>query len=135
MDQMLGMSLGLHVGFAIIVLVVAIGHVGMILSAKEYKWLFGKIHWWIPAYYFLLSAMFFTGLIAWTVLHFKLSFWVVIMLLAWMLMLGGSIMAYKRFKLTKTSSNPKYQENFKSFALKKYIFDCALIIGLYLGAS
>jgi glucan phosphoethanolaminetransferase (alkaline phosphatase superfamily) len=135
MDEMLGMSVGLHVGFALVVLLVAIGHVAMLLAKQEFKWLSPKIHWWIPAYYFLLSCLLFTGLITWTAIGFQLTHWVAMMLLAWMMMLGGSIMAYKRFKRTKTSRAPELQNAFKSFALKKYLFDCFVVIGLYLGAA
>jgi len=38
--------------FALAVLLVAIGHVAMLLAKQEFKWLSPKIHWWIPAYYF-----------------------------------------------------------------------------------
>lgn len=135
MDQMLSMSTGLHVMFALAVLLVAIWHVAILLAKQEFKWLSPKIHWWIPAYYFLLSGMLFTGLISWTALGFHLTHWIAMMLLAWMLMLGGSIMTYKRFKRTKTSRAPELQDAFKSFALKKYAFDCFVVIGLYIGAT
>jgi len=134
-DEMLSMSISLHVIFALAVLLVAIGHVAMLLAKQEFKWLSPKIHWWIPAYYFLLSGMLFTGLISWTVLGFHVTHWIGMMLVAWMMMLGGSIMAYKRFKRTKTSRDSQFQEAFKSFALKKYLFDSFVVIGLYFGAT
>lgn len=135
MGEMLNMSVGLHATFALAVLLVAIGHVAMLLARQDFVWLAPKIHWWIPTYYFLLSGLLFTGFISWTALGFHLTHWVAIMLLAWVMMLGGSIMAYKRFKRTKTSRAPELQEAFKSFALKKYAFDCLVVIGLYIGAT
>lgn len=135
MEILLNLSIKLHVAFAILVLLVALYHMAILWAKKEFAWLSPKIHWWIPAYYFLLSGLFFTGFIAWTSLQFHLTHWVAIMLLAWALMLGGSIMTYKRFKHTKRSNNPEIQEKFKKFALYKYAFDCFVIMGIYLGAS
>ncbi|NLC27821.1 MAG: hypothetical protein GX780_03500 [Campylobacteraceae bacterium] len=135
MEILLDLSVKLHLFFAILVLLVALYHVAILWAKKEFIWLFKKIHWWIPTYYFLLSGLFFTGLVAWTSLHFYLSHWTAMMILAWALMLGGSIVAYKLFKRTKTSNDPKFQEAFKKFASRKYLFDCLIVIGIYFGAS
>lgn len=135
MDSLYEMSLKVHVGFIFLTLLVATFHVAMLFAKTEFKNIAKKIHWWIPAYYFLISTILFSGIIAWVSIEFHLTHWVAIMLLTWALMLASSIASYSKFKKTKNLKDSLAIKNFKNFALIKYLFDIVLILIIYFGAS
>lgn len=127
MDELLRMSIGLHLLFVVATMAMAALHVSLLWFIKDFQSLGKKIHALIPAYYFMLSCLFFTGLIAWAVLHFHFSHAVVTMVVAWMLLLGGSIKGYGLFKRTKFSSEEAVRQRFVAFAKKKYLFDLCVL--------
>ncbi|MBN2963974.1 hypothetical protein JWV37_04195 [Sulfurospirillum sp. T05] len=129
MDELLRMSVFLHLVFVALTFAVAALHVSLLWFIKEAQRLGKKIHTLIPVYYFLLSCLFFTGLIAWAALHFYFSHAVVTMVVVWVLMLGGSMKAYSLFKRTKTTNAHEAQQRFVAFAKKKYLFDI-FVLGL-----
>ncbi|MBE0495392.1 MAG: hypothetical protein IBX45_03160 [Campylobacterales bacterium] len=131
MDELLRMSVMLHLFFVLGTLGTALLHLGLLVGIKDAQRLGKKIHVLIPAYYLLLSGLFFTGLIALAVMHFHVTHWVGIMLVVWVVMLGGSIKTYSLFKKTKFHLTEETQGHFVRFAKKKYALDALMLALLF----
>lgn len=79
-----------------------------------------------PAYYLFLSASIFSGLVAWAMIGFVLTFKILVMLVLWLVIFVFEIKRHKRQKLTIIEANPKIREAFFQWAKFKYLFDfCA----------
>lgn len=82
-----------------------------------------------PAYYTLLSASIFSGLVIWAMLGFFLSFKILSMLIIWLIVFVFEIKRHKRQKLTRIEADYAKREAFFKFAIFKYIFDfCAFLL-------
>lgn len=85
-----------------------------------------------PAYYLLLSACIFSGLVIWAMLGFVFTFKILTMLIVWLLCFGLEIMRHKHQKLIKVEADKLKREAFFRWAKLKYSFDlCAFAILLF----
>ena len=75
------------------------------------------------------SAIFFTGLIVMAVQQFAFSARIWEMIFTWIVLLGVAIRMYKRYK--KIDKTEVSQNEYKRFALKKYLFDLVLLSTLF----
>lgn len=85
-----------------------------------------------PAYYTFLSASLFSGLVSWAMLRFTIIPEVFIMLILWLLIFILEIKRHKKQNLIKVESDPKTRQLFFQWALRKYLFDLCVFIGLFL---
>lgn len=85
-----------------------------------------------PAYYTFLSASLFSGLVSWAMLRFTIIPEVFIMLILWLLIFILEIKRHKKQKLIQVESNPNIRLLFFQWALRKYLFDLCVFIGLFL---
>lgn len=77
-----------------------------------------------PAYYTLLSACLFSGLVIWAMLGFVMTFKILAMFGLWIVCFGLEILRHRRQKLTKVEADKSKREAFFRFAKLKYCFDC-----------
>lgn len=85
-----------------------------------------------PAYYTLLSACLFSGLVIWAMLGFVMTFKILAMFGLWIACFGLEILRHKHQKLTKVEADKSKREAFFRFAKLKYCFDfCVFAILLF----
>lgn len=79
-----------------------------------------------PAYYALLAASVFSGLVIWAMLQFVMSFKILSMVVVWIVVLVLEIKRHKRQKLIKVEANSNIRESFFKIAKLKYLLDICL---------
>lgn len=87
-----------------------------------------------PAYYTLLSACLFSGLVIWAMLGFVITFKILAMLTLWLICFCFEFVRHRQQKLTKIEANKLKRESFFYFAKLKYSFDFFAFILLLLWA-
>lgn len=82
-----------------------------------------------PAYYTLLSASLFSGLVIWAMLGFIMTLKILAMLVLWLACFVLEILRHKRQKRIKVEADKQKREIFFRWAKFKYGFDfCAFVI-------
>ena len=127
MNEFITLSTQLHLLF-VIVLVVLIG-INLYLLKKDtgFVRLSKKLELIAPQYYIVLSAIFFTGIIMMAVTQFTFHIGVWVMIGVWMFILFFGIRGHRRYKKMDKKDEVS-QNDYKTFAIKKYTIDLALIL-------
>ena len=133
MNEFITLSTQLHLLF-VIVLIILIG-LNLYLLKKDTAFikLSKKIELIAPQYYIVLSAIFFTGIIVMAVTQFTFHLSVWVMIFVWFFILFFGIKGHRRYKKMDKKDEVS-QGGYKTFALKKYTVDLALILATTLFA-
>lgn len=130
MDEFIKLSIQLHVLFVILLVGLIVGNIYVLKRHRTFFTLSKRLELLAPQYYIALSAIFFTGLIVMAVQQFTFSAAIWEMIVAWVVLLVVAIRGHKTYK--KVEKNDASQKGYKAFALKKYLFDLALLGVLFL---
>ena len=127
MNEFITLSTQLHLLF-VIVLVILFG-INLYLLKKDtgFVRLSKKLELIAPQYYIVLSAIFFTGIIMMAVTQFTFLIGVWVMIGVWMFILFFGIRGHRRYKKMDKKDEVS-QNDYKTFAIKKYTIDLALIL-------
>lgn len=87
-----------------------------------------------PAYYTLLSASLFSGLVIWAMLGFVMDFKILAMLVLWLVCFVLEILRHRRQKLIKVEADTSKREAFFRWAKLKYSLDLSFFAILLLWA-
>lgn len=87
-----------------------------------------------PAYYTLLSACLFSGLVIWAMLGFVMTLKILAMLFLWLVCFGLEIIRHKHQKLIRIEADKLKREAFFRWAKFKYGFDLCAFVTLLLWA-
>jgi hypothetical protein len=131
MDELVKLSVKLHVIFIYAMILIAFINLFFIMSNKEFLTFTKRVRFLAPQYYMFFSAVFFTGLLVFAVTRFSLSLSVLLMILVWVIIFITSIKTHKIYKKT----HPKDEvatSAYKRFMIKKFIFDIVLLLGVTL---
>lgn len=127
MQDMIEMSIMLHVVFIYAMVFLGCINLYFILRGDGFVNFTKKIKFVSPQYYMMLSAIFFTGLIVLGVSRFDMTWSIVLMIIAWLLIFILSIKSFKIYKRTHIK-NIDSQNAYKKFAIKKYSIDIFLLV-------
>lgn len=84
-----------------------------------------RIRYFLPIYHGVLSVVVFTGILLLTTLNFSFSFGILRMILAFIVLVGLSVVGFKRLKRYAPT---KELDKFKKFALLQSILEIAAIL-------
>ena len=85
-----------------------------------------------PAYYTILAACLFSGIVIWAMLGFVLLINILIMLIFWFISFGLEIRRHSYQKRTLRESDTKKRAAFFRFAIFKYSLDISFFVLLFL---
>ncbi len=97
------------------------------LFEEDYVALTRKYERYSLFYFFFLGVLFFTGIVLFTVMKFKWSLKIVLMIMAILHMTVTSIKLHRVFKQSNLFDESS-QRKFKSYSLKKYFIDMIVLI-------
>ena len=126
MGELFDMSVLLHSFLVLVLLANAIYHLAIIWTQKSLKDIEQRIYSLVPFNHFLLSVIFFTGLISFASIEFSFSWYVSFMIIAWVLFLVSGIRAYRLFKNRATD-----EQKFVKFVKIKYSLEILIIAIFY----
>jgi len=126
MNEMISMSIGIHIFFAFLTLLLAMVNLFVVKSYNEYIAMTKKFELFSPMYYLSLSVVVFTGSVVLAVFKFHANHAVYLMIFTSLVVIVGAFKTHKLFKKTRIKDTNS-QEVFKKFAIKKYILDILLI--------
>jgi len=127
MSELILLATKLHV-FTVAMLVTLIIFIILRLqSESDYVKLTKKYERYSLFYYFFLSSILFTGLILFTVLKFKWSIRVILMIMAILHLTVTSIKLHKIFKNTRKNDIDS-QLLFRKYLKKKYLIDIVVLV-------
>jgi len=127
MDELLKMSLDIHIFSVVASIIFCIVNLFIIKNVENYIAMTKKVEMFTPIYYFFISLAMFTGFVMWAVSRFKFDISVYLMVLSFIAIIVGAAKSYKLFKKTRIKDKNS-QKVFREFAIKKYIFDAILLI-------
>lgn len=131
MDELVKLSIRLHVIFIYAMIFLACINFLLIASNKDFLTFTKRVRFLAPQYYMLLAAIFFTGLLVFAITRFDLTLRVAAMLIAWIAIFILSLKSYKVYK----KIHPKDEvatKAYKKLVLKKYFIDIVLLVGVTL---
>ena len=129
MDELIKLSIQLHILFVVLLVGLIVGNLYLLQRNKTFFNLSKRLELLAPQYYIALSAIFFTGLIVMAVQQFAFSARIWEMIFTWIVLLGVAIRTHKWYK--KIDKTEVSQNEYKRFALKKYLFDLVLLSTLF----
>jgi hypothetical protein len=127
MNELVSMSINLHIFFVFLTLLFAIINLFVVKSCSEYIAMTKKHELFTPLYYLSLSVVIFTGSVVLAVFKFDINHAVYLMILTSVIIIIGAFKNHRLFKLTRVRDENS-QIIFRKFAAKKYIVDIVLII-------
>ncbi len=127
MEQLITLSRELHEVSLFITILLVIYLYFKFLFEKDYVTLTKKYERYSLVYFFFLGVLFFTGLVLFTVMKFKWSFKIVLMIVALLHMTVTSIKLHRIFKKSNLFDKNS-QKSFKSYSLKKYFIDILVLV-------
>jgi len=126
MNEMISMSVDIHIFFVFLMLVLAVMNIFVVKSYNDYVKMTKKIEFFSPLYYLSLSVVIFTGSVVLAVYKFRTNLAVFFMIFVSLIIIVSAVKNHKLFKKTRMR-DIKSQEVFKSFATKKYLLDIVLM--------
>ena len=127
MNELVSMSVEIHLFFVFLTLVLAVINLFVVKSCSDYIKMTKKFELFSPLYYLSLSVVIFTGSVVLAVFKFHANHAVYLMIFTSLIVIIGAFKAYKLFKKTRVR-DINSQEIFRKFAVKKYLLDIALIL-------
>ncbi len=127
MNELVSMSVQIHIFFVFLTLVFAIINLFVVKSCSEYVAMTKKFELFSPLYYLSLSVVVFTGSVVLAVFKFHANHAVYLMVFTSIVIIIGAFKTHKLFKKTRIKDTNS-QEVFRKFAIKKYLLDIAVIL-------
>lgn len=127
MKETISLAIDLHVFFISAMLFFAVFNFFLIKNSQDYGILAKKIQKYELLYYLFLSLAFFTGFVVIGAMKLQFSVDVYLMIISAIAIIILGVKNHKFFKKTNIK-NIKSQEEYKSFAKKKYMIDLSLIV-------
>lgn len=127
MNELVSMSVQIHLFFVFLTLTLAVINLFVVKSCSEYVAMTKKFELFSPLYYLSLSVVIFTGSVVLAVFKFHANHAVYLMVLISLVIIIGAFKAQKLFKKTRVK-DVNSQEIFRKFATKKYLIDIVLIL-------
>ncbi len=127
MNELVSMSVDLHIFFVFLTLLLAFVNLLVIKKCQEYINMTKKVELFTPMYYLSLSVVIFTGLVVLAVFHFHFVHTVYVMIITAVIIIATAFKSYKLFKQTRIK-DINSQIIYRQFATKKYIVDIVLLI-------
>jgi hypothetical protein len=127
MNDLISMSITLHIIFIVLALLLALLSLVFINQDREFRGFSNRVESVALQYYFMLAALFFTGLVVFGATGLVVTWQVVMMVgaLGWIIFTSAKL--HQVFKRTR-EVDIESQKLFKMYARKKYMTDIALII-------
>ncbi len=129
MNDLIIMALTLHRIFIGLVLLIAILSYFFVSSDKDFRGFSNRVESVALQYYFILAALFFTGLVVFGATGLEVTWQVVMMVsaLAWIVFTSAKL--HQVFKRTRERDIDS-QKLFKTYAKRKYITDILIILAV-----
>ncbi len=127
MNELISMALTMHIVFIAGALVLAVLSYFFINQDKEFRGFSKRVESVSLQYYFMLAALFFTGLVVFGATGLEVTWQVLMMLgaLGWIIFTSAKLhQVFKRTRETDIES----QKIFKDYAKHKYITDIVIIL-------
>ena len=129
MNDLISMALTLHRIFIGLVLVIAILSYFFVSSDKDFRGFSNRVESVALQYYFILAALFFTGLVVFGATGLEITWQVVMMVGALVWIIFTSAKLHQVFKRTRERDIAS-QKLFKTYAKRKYIADILIILAV-----
>ena len=126
MNDLIVMSLTLHRIFIGLVLAIAILSYFFVNSDKDFRGFSNRVESVALQYYFMLAALFFTGLVVFGATGLEVTWQVMMMVGALVWIIFTSAKLHQVFKRTRERDIAS-QKLFKTYAKRKYIVDILII--------
>ena len=129
MNDLISMALMLHRIFIGLVLIIAILSYFFVSSDKDFRGFSNRVESVALQYYFILAALFFTGLVVFGATGLEVTWQVVMMVgaLGWIIFTSAKL--HQVFKRT-WERDIDSQKLFKTYAKRKYITDILIILAV-----
>ncbi len=127
MKDMISMSIMLHVIFIVIAALLAVFSYIFINSDKDYRGFSNRVESLSLQYYFMLAALFFTGLVVFGATGLEFTWQVGMMIAALIWIIFSSVKLHMLFKMTR-ERDIESQKRFKIYAKRKYLIDIIIIL-------
>jgi hypothetical protein len=127
MNDLISMAITLHIIFIVLALLLALLSLIFINQDREFRGFSNRVESVALQYYFMLTALFFTGLVVFGATGLVVTWQVVMMIVALGWIVFTSAKLHQVFKRTR-EVDIESQKLFKMYARKKYMTDIALII-------
>jgi len=127
MNELISMSLTLHVVFITGALVLAVLSYFFVQQDKDFRGFSKRVESVSLQYYFMLTALFFTGLVVFGATGLEVTWQVIMMLVAIGWIIFTSAKLHQVFKRTR-EVDIESQKLFKTYAQRKYITDILIIL-------
>ncbi len=129
MNDLISMALTLHRIFIGLVLLIAILSYFFVSSDKDFRGFSNRVESVALQYYFMLAALFFTGLVVFGATGLEVTWQVVMMVsaLGWIIFTSAKL--HQVFKRTRERDIAS-QKLFKTYAKRKYITDILIILAV-----
>lgn len=129
MNDLISMSLVLHRIFIGLVLLIAILSYFFVSSDKDFRGFSNRVESVALQYYFMLAALFFTGLVVFGATGLEVTWQVVMMVSALVWIIFTSAKLHQIFKRTR-ERDIESQKLFKMYAKRKYSIDVLIILAV-----
>ena len=126
-NDLISMAISFHWIFIVTVILIIAYNIFIVLKEDEYVKLANKTEFIAPQYYVILTALAFTGIIAWTVQNFYFDLKIILMIIGWLVIIILSIKKQIVFKRMRRQDIDT-QLNYKKFAKKKYTIDLLIML-------
>lgn len=127
MNDLISMAIILHVIFISIACVLAVWSYFFIKSDKDFRGFSNRVESISLQYYFMLAALFFTGLVVFGATGLEVTWQVIMMVGVLLWIIFSSVKLHMLFKMTR-ETDIAFQKKFKVYAQRKYIIDIVLIV-------
>ncbi len=127
MNELVSMSVKIHIFFVFLMLVFAFINLLVVKNCNDYVTMTKRFELFSPLYYLSLSVVIFTGSIVLAVFKFHINYAVYLMIFTSIVIVVGAFKAHKLFKKTRMR-DINSQEIFRKFTIKKYLIDIVIIL-------
>jgi len=127
MEQMVSMSIDLHLFFVFLTLALALINLWIIKKIDNYVDMTKKVEMFTPAYYLSLSIVIFTGFVVMAAYRFHTVYTAYLMIAVSVYIIVTAFKANRLFKKTRIRDKNS-QKVYREFAIKKYLVDIALMV-------
>jgi len=129
MQELIEMSLKLHVAFIAGAFLLAVLSYFFIDQDKDFRGFSKRVETLSLQYYFMLAALFFTGLVVFGATGLEITWQVLMMIAALGWIVYSSVKLHRLFKRTR-EVDIESQKRFKIYAKRKYLTDIGLILAV-----
>ena len=128
-NELISMAITLHIIFIALALLIAVLSLVFIQRDRDFRGFSNRVESVALQYYFMLAALFFTGLVVYGATGLEVTWQVVMMVsaLGWIIFTSAKLhQVFKRTREVDIAS----QKLFKDYAKRKYITDIMVILAV-----